>query len=76
MPKGSINDDTIRKLADAMVSTGLKDAGYTYLNLDDGWASVDRAADGSVVPNPALFPSGMQPLGDYIHSKGKKQLDL
>ena len=68
--KGSIDDETIRKLADAMVDTGLKDAGFTYLNLDDGWASVNRAADGSVVPNPALFPSGMKSLGDYVHSKG------
>jgi alpha-galactosidase len=52
-----------------MVSTGLQAAGYTYLNLDDGWASEDRAADGSVVPSPALFPN-MTALGDYIHQQG------
>jgi alpha-galactosidase len=66
-----INESVIRKTADLMVSTGLRDAGYIYLNLDDGW-QVSRDADGVIQPDPAAFPSGMKALGAYIHSKGLK----
>ncbi|MDX5985188.1 glycoside hydrolase family 27 protein [Sphingomonas echinoides] len=64
-----IDDATIRAIADAMVSTGLRDAGYTYVNIDDGWQGV-RGADGQIRPN-AKFPD-MKALADYVHARGLK----
>ena len=66
-----INETVIRRTADLMVSTGLRDAGYVYLNLDDGWPG-NRDVKGAIQPDPVEFPSGMKALGDYIHSKGLK----
>jgi alpha-galactosidase len=64
-----IDDATIRAMADAMVSTGLRDAGYTYINIDDGWQGT-RGPDGKIRPNDK-FPD-MKALTDYVHSKGLK----
>jgi alpha-galactosidase len=64
-----IDDKTVRAMADAMVSTGLRDAGYLYVNIDDGWQG-KRDANGLLQPN-AKFPD-MKALTDYIHSKGLK----
>ncbi|MCQ2324583.1 MAG: glycoside hydrolase family 27 protein [Paludibacteraceae bacterium] len=66
-----INEDLIKAMADEMVATGLKDAGYIYLNLDDCWHG-ERDADGFIQPDPVRFPSGMKALADYVHSKGLK----
>jgi len=66
-----VSDKLIREMADAIVSTGMKDAGYQFVNIDDCW-QVSRAADGSIVVDPDRFPSGMKPLADYVHSKGLK----
>jgi alpha-galactosidase len=66
-----INEKIIRKTADLMVSSGLRDAGYVYLNLDDGWQA-GRDNQGVIRPDSAKFPSGMKALGEYIHSKGLK----
>ena len=65
----SLNETLIRAQADAMVSLGLRDLGYQYINLDGGWQG-GRDAGGKVVGNTTKFPSGMKALGDYIHSKG------
>lgn len=64
-----INDATIRAQADAMVSSGMRDAGYRYINIDDGWEK-GRDADGNIVTNEN-FPD-MKALADYVHSKGLK----
>ncbi|WP_404337664.1 glycoside hydrolase family 27 protein [Sphingomonas sp. MMS12-HWE2-04] len=64
-----IDDKTIRAMADAMVATGLRDAGYRYVNIDDGWQGT-RGPDGRIRPN-ASFPD-MKALADYVHSKGLK----
>jgi alpha-galactosidase len=64
-----IDDATVRAMADALVSTGLKDAGYVFVNIDDGWQG-ERAADGTLRPN-SNFPD-MKALADYVHSKGLK----
>jgi alpha-galactosidase len=64
-----IDDATIRAQADAMVSSGLRDAGYRYINIDDTWEGV-RDAQGVIHPN-AKFPD-MKALADYVHSKGLK----
>jgi alpha-galactosidase len=54
-----------------MVSSGLKDAGYTYIVIDDCWHG-KRDSLGFIHPNPETFPSGMKALADYVHSKGLK----
>ncbi len=57
--------------ADALISSGMKDAGYEYVVIDDCW-QVARDAAGNVVVDAKFFPSGMKALGDYVHSKGLK----
>ena len=65
----TIDDKTIRAQADAMVSTGMRDAGYIYLNIDDTWEG-ERDAQGNIQTN-SKFPD-MKALADYVHSKGLK----
>jgi alpha-galactosidase len=67
----NVSADLIRGMADAIVSTGLKDAGYEYVVIDDCW-QVSRDAEGNIVPDPQRFPSGIKALADYVHSKGLK----
>ena len=67
----NVNEQLIREMADAMVTSGMKDAGYVYLVIDDCW-QIDRDAQGNILPDPQRFPSGMKALADYIHSKGLK----
>ncbi|OOG58537.1 alpha-galactosidase [Rhodanobacter sp. B05] len=67
----AINETVIRQAADTMVSSGMKDAGYEYIVIDDCWQS-GRNAKGQIVADPQRFPSGMKALGDYIHSRGLK----
>jgi len=64
-----IDDQTIRGIADALVSSGLRDAGYVYVNIDDGWQG-RRDAHGVLQPNPR-FPD-MKALADYVHARGLK----
>lgn len=64
-----ISDTLIREQADALVSSGMRDAGYVYVNIDGGWQGY-RDANGVLHPN-GNFPD-MKALGDYIHSKGLK----
>jgi len=54
-----------------MVSTGLKAAGYVYVNMDDCWA-ISRTSNGTIVADPKAFPSGIKALADYVHSLGLK----
>ena len=68
----NINEKQIQEIADAMVSSGLKDAGYIYLNLDDNWMDTKRDAQGNLQNNPKTFPSGMKAIADYVHKKGLK----
>jgi alpha-galactosidase len=68
---GKVDENMIRQQADAMVATGMKDAGYTYLNIDDCWHG-DRDSLGFIHPDPKRFPSGMKALADYVHAKGLK----
>jgi alpha-galactosidase len=68
-----ISDSLVRGIADVMVSSGMKDAGYTYLVLDDGWMAIERdKVTGDLVPDPKKFPNGMKVLVDYVHAKGLK----
>jgi alpha-galactosidase len=66
------NEAMVKGIADLFVSSGLKDAGYQYVNLDDCWAEHDRDANGDYVPNKTRFPDGIKALADYVHSKGLK----
>ena len=67
-----INEAQIKQIADAMVSTGMRDAGYGYLVIDDAWMAAKRDSLGNLVADPIKFPAGMKAIGDYIHSKGLK----
>lgn len=62
--------NAIEQIADALVSTGMKAAGYEYLNLDDCWQD-HRDAQGNIVSG-SNFPQGIKPVVDYIHAKGLK----
>jgi len=66
-----INEKQIKEIADAIVSSGMRDAGYTYIVIDDGW-QVGRDKDGNIIINKKKFPNGIKPLVDYVHSKGLK----
>ncbi len=68
----NINEQQIKEIADAMVSSGMRDAGYEYLVLDDGWMAAERDENGNLQADPERFPNGMKAIGDYIHSKGLK----
>jgi alpha-galactosidase len=67
----NVSEQLIRGTADSMVSSGMKAAGYQYVNIDDCW-HVSRDAQGNIVADPARFPSGIKALADYVHSKGLK----
>ncbi len=67
----NVSESVIRETADAMVSTGLKDAGFAYIVIDDYWHG-GRDSNGILFPDPQRFPSGMKALADYVHSKGLK----
>ncbi len=66
-----INENVVHQAADAMASTGMKDAGYRYIVIDDCW-QISRDANGNIVPDSERFPSGIKALADYIHGKGLK----
>ncbi len=67
----NVNEEMIRKMADAMVSSGMKDAGYQYVVIDDCW-QVERDASGNIVADVKHFPAGIKALADYVHSRGLK----
>jgi alpha-galactosidase len=66
-----VDEELIRETAAAMVSSGMKDAGYEYVNIDDCWHG-ERDEEGFIRPDPERFPSGMKALADYVHSLGLK----
>jgi alpha-galactosidase len=68
----AFNESFVLGVADTFVSTGLKDAGYRYVNIDDCWALPSRGGDGNLVPDPVRFPHGIKYVADYVHSKGLK----
>jgi alpha-galactosidase len=67
----NVSEALIRETADAMVSSGMRDAGYRYVVIDDCW-QVSRDASGTIVADPQRFPHGIKALADYVHSKGLK----
>ena len=65
-----LTEDTVKATVDAMVSSGMRDAGYRYVNLDAGWAAPTRTADGRLQGDPKTFPHGIAALARYIHDRG------
>lgn len=68
----NINEKLIKETAEALISSGMQEAGYKYIVLDDAWSAKERDAQGNLVADPQKFPSGMKALGDYLHQKGFK----
>src|SRR5205085_11016377 len=66
-----VSEKLIKEMADALVRSGMRDAGYQYIVIDDCW-QIDRDAQGNIIADPKRFPSGMKALADYVHSKGLK----
>jgi len=66
-----VSDPLVRGMADAMVKSGMKDAGYQYVVIDDCW-QVSRDTNGNIVVDPQRFPNGMKAVADYVHSLGLK----
>lgn len=69
---GSITAQIVTQTADALVSSGLKDKGYTYVNLDDCWLTKDRDANGDLQVDPRAFPDGLAPVIEHVHGLGLK----
>ncbi len=67
-----ISEDMLKEMVDVYVSSGMKESGYQYFVLDDGWMSMERDQNGSLVADPVKFPHGMKAFADYVHSKGLK----
>lgn len=67
----NVDERMIREIADAIVSSGMKDAGYQYVVIDDCWHG-ERDSLGFIHPDPLRFPSGMKASADYVHAKGLK----
>jgi alpha-galactosidase len=65
-----INEQLVLETAEAMVSSGMRDAGYHYVVIDDGWMAPERDRNGDFVADPEKFPSGIKALADQIHALG------
>ena len=66
-----IDEKTVRAVADAMVATGMKAAGYEFVVVDDCWHGA-RDKQGFITADPQRFPNGIKALSDYVHSRGLK----
>ena len=69
--EGRVSETVIMDMADAMVATGMKAAGYQYLIIDDYWVG-GRNTQNELFPDPQRFPHGIKYLADYVHQKGLK----
>ncbi len=67
----NVSDELVRGMADAMVKSGMKDAGYQYVVIDDCW-QVSRDEHANIVPDTQRFPNGIKAVADYVHSLGLK----
>jgi alpha-galactosidase len=67
----NVNEKLVRDTANALVASGMRDAGYQYVVVDDCWAGL-RDANGFITADAERFPSGIRALADYVHSRGLK----
>lgn len=70
--KKDISEKVVEETIDAMVSQGLRDAGYLYVVVDGGWRDTTLGPDGGLRAHPTRFPGGMKRLADYAHARGLK----
>ncbi len=67
-----LTESLIMEIADVMVGSGMRDLGYTYINIDDFWQLKERGADGHIQINKEKFPNGIKYVADYLHARGLK----
>ena len=67
-----IDENMLKEMVDIYTSSGMREAGYQFFVLDDGWMSMERDKNGSLVADPVKFPHGMKSFADYVHAKGLK----
>ncbi|KAA2266559.1 hypothetical protein F0L68_02140 [Solihabitans fulvus] len=67
-----VDEQLVTQTADTLVSNGMRDAGYTYVNIDDCWMARNRDGNGNLVPDPVKFPHGITAVADYVHARGLK----
>jgi alpha-galactosidase len=67
-----LNETVVKAMADAFITSGMKDAGYQYVNLDDCWMDGRDSSTGKIKVNASKFPSGIASLATYVHGKGLK----
>jgi alpha-galactosidase len=65
-----LSQSTVEQTIDALVSSGMRDAGYRYVNLDNGWSATHRDADGNLQADPTRFPGGIAAVAKYAHDRG------
>lgn len=70
--RNKINEKLIKEIADAMQKSGLTDAGYTYVNIDDCWQASTRDAEGRLQWDKVTFPGGIKALSEYVNERGLK----
>ena len=68
----NVSESLVEQTADIIVSSGMKAAGYQYVNIDDCWMSSSRSSSGHLVPDPGKFPDGISGVAAYVHGKGLK----
>src|SRR2546423_6502066 len=68
----NVNEQLVQQTADTIVNSGMKAAGYQYVNIDDCWMTGSRDAVGRLVPDPVKFPHGITGVANYVHGKGLK----
>jgi hypothetical protein len=68
----SASAETALGAADALVSLGLQALGYVYVNIDDGWPTMERDGSGNMVPDPTKWPDGIEPVAAQLHEMGLK----
>ncbi len=68
----NVSAQLVEQTADIMVSSGMRDAGYQYVNIDDCWMASSRSSTGHLVPDPGKFPGGITAVANYVHGKGLK----
>ncbi|MBF0648642.1 putative Ig domain-containing protein [Dysgonomonas sp. GY75] len=68
----SLNESLIIETAEAMIKNGMRDVGYTYINIDDFWQLAERGEDGHIQIDREKFPNGIKYVADYLHKRGFK----
>jgi alpha-galactosidase len=68
----NVDERLVEQTADAMVSSGMRDAGYQYVNIDDCWPAKSRDVNGNLQADPVKFPHGIAAVAGYVHARGLK----